>query len=219
MMHYAKIEAAIRQGTAADWVPRWALELLRDIASGRCDLTAVLHPLGFLCIPAQRSGEHGICVHVWTPALQPTITTSQVHSHSWDLTSYVLYGTLHNQRIRVAEAGAAATHRIFEVRSQGDRDELQATTRLVSCEPEPTREYGAGSVYYLEAGEFHTTVVLGAQEVATVVLGRSRPPAADLSAGPLHARSHTVTRSRCTAPETARAALLVAGRLEALGIA
>ena len=103
-MHYAKIETAIRQGTAADWVPRWALELLRDIASGRCELTAVRHPLGFLCIPAQRSGEHGICIHVWTPALQPALTTSQVHSHSWDLTSYVLYGTLLNQRIRVAGA-------------------------------------------------------------------------------------------------------------------
>lgn len=218
-MHYAKIETAIRQGTAADWVPRWALELLRDIASGRCELTAVRHPLGFLCIPAQRSGEHGICVHVWTPALQPTLTTSQVHSHSWDLTSYVLYGTLHNQRIRVAEAGAAATHRIFEVRSHDDRDELHATARLVSCEPERTREYRAGSVYFLQAGEFHTTVVPGAQQVATVALGRSRPHAADLSVGPLHARSHAITRSRCTAPETVRAALLAAGRLEALGIA
>jgi hypothetical protein len=219
MMHYAKIETAIRQGTAADWVPRWALELLRDIASGRCELTAVRHPLGFLCIPAQRSGEHGICIHVWTPALQPALTTSQVHSHSWDLTSYVLYGTLRNQRIRVAEAGAAATHRIFEVRSHDDRDELHTTARLVSCEPERTREYGAGSVYFLQAGEFHTTVVPGAQQVATVALGRSRPHAADLSVGPLHARSHAITRSRCTAPETVRAALLAAGRLEALGIA
>jgi hypothetical protein len=219
MMHYAKIETAIRQGTAAEWVPRWALELLRDIASGRCELTAVRHPLGFLCIPAQRSGEHGICIHVWTPALQPALTTSQVHSHSWDLTSYVLYGTLRNQRIRVAEAGAAATHRIFEVRSHDDRDELHATARLVSCEPERTREYGAGSVYFLQAGEFHTTVVPGAQQVATVALGRSRPHAADLSVGPLHARSHAITRSRCTAPETVRAALLAAGRLEALGIA
>jgi hypothetical protein len=219
MMHYAKIEAAIRQGTAADWIPRWALELLRDVASGRRDLTAVRHPLGFLCIPAQRRGEHGICVHVWTPAFQPTITTSQVHSHSWDLTSYVLYGTLHNQRIRVAEAGAAATHRIFEVRSHGDRDELHATTRLVSCEPEATCEYRAGCVYSLPAGEFHTTVVPGAQEVATVVLGRSRPHGVDLSVGPRHARTHAITRSRCNPPETARAALLVAGRLEALRIA
>ncbi len=219
MMHYAKIEAAIRQGTAADWVPRWALELLRDIAGGRRGLTAVRHPLGFLCMPVQRTGGHGICVHVWTPALQPTLTTSQVHSHSWDLTSYVLYGTLRNQRIRVSEGGATATHRIFEVHSHGDTDELHATTRLVSCEPETAREYGAGCVYFLPAGEFHTTVVPSAQEVATVALGRSRSHVDDLSIGPLDARSHAITRSRCDPPETARAALQVAGRLEALGVA
>ena len=218
-MHYEKIETAMRQGTAADWVPRWALELLRDIVSGRRDLTAVRHPLGFLCLPAERTGEHGICVHVWTPALQPALTTSQVHSHSWDLTSYVLYGALHNRRIRVTDAGAAATHRIFEVRSHGDRDELHATSRLVACEPEAANEHGAGCVYFLEAGEFHTTVVPGQQEVATVALGRSRPHATDLSVGPLHACSHAITRSRCDAPETARAARRVAGRLAALGVA
>jgi len=218
-MHYAKIETAMRQCTAADWVPRWALELLRDIASGRRDLTTVRHPLGFLCIPAQRTGEHGICVHVWTPALQPALTTSQVHSHSWDLTSYVLYGTLHNQRIQVADAGTTATHRIFEVRSHGDMDELHATNRLVSCEPEAASEYGAGCVYFLPAGEFHTTVVPGQQEVATVALGRSRPHAADLSVGTRQARSHAITRSRCDASETARAARQVAGRLAALGVA
>jgi hypothetical protein len=219
MMHYAEIEAAIQQGTAADRVPRWALELLRDIASGRRDFTAVRHPLGFLCIPVQRTGDHGICVHVWAPAFRPALTTSPVHSHSWDLTSYVLYGTLRNQRIRVAEGGAAATHRIFEVRSHGDRDELHATTRLVSCEPEAIHEYGAGCVYSLRAGEFHTTIVPGPQEAATVALGRSRLHAADLSVGPLQARSHAITRSRCDAVETAHAARRVAGRLQALGAA
>jgi len=218
-MNYATIETAIRRGTAADWIPSWALGLLRDIADGRRDLAAVRHPLGFLCLPVQRTGGHGVCVHVWTPTLQPSLTTSQVHSHSWDLISYVLYGTLRNQRIRVTEAGTAATHRIFEVRSHGDTDELHATTRLVSCEPEAAREYGAGCVYSLPAGEFHTTVVPGAQEVATVALGRSRPDAEDLSVGPLDARSHAITRSRCGPPETAHTALQVAGRLEALGVA
>jgi hypothetical protein len=218
-MSYVQIEAAIRRGTAADWVPRWALGLLRDIAAGRRDLAAVRHPLGFLCIPVQRTCGHGICIHVWTPALLPALTTSQVHSHSWDLTSYVLYGTLRNQRIRVAETGAMATHRIFEVRSHGDTDELQATTRLVSCTPETARNYGAGCVYFLPAGEFHTTVVPGTQEVATVALGRSRPHAGDLSVGPLDGRSHATTRFRCGAPETVRTALQVAQRLEALGIA
>jgi len=219
MTHYATIDDAIRRGAAADRVPRWALELLRGIAAGRVELAAVRHPLGFLCLPAQRRGEHGVCVHLWTPEFQPTLTTSGVHSHSWDLTSYVLYGTLHNQRVHVAEAPGAATHRIFEVRSRGGVDELHATGRLVSCEPEPAHEHGAGSVYLLPAGEFHSTVVPGSQEVATVVLGRSRPGAADLSVGPLHTRSHVITRSRCSARETARAALLIAGRLEAAGAA
>jgi hypothetical protein len=218
-MNYVKIEAAIREGTAADWVPRWALGLLRDVAGGRRDLTAVRHPLGFFCMPVQRTGGRGICIHVWTPAFQPALTTSQVHSHSWDLASYVLYGTLRNQRIRVAAARATATHRIFEVHSHGDTDELHATGRLVSCEPEAASEYGAGCVYFVPAGEFHTTVVPDAQEVATVALGRSHPRAEDLSAGPLDGRSHATTRSRCGPPETARTALQVAERLEALGIA
>jgi hypothetical protein len=218
-MDFANIDEAIRQGTAADLVPRWALELLRDIASGRLELTAVRHPLGFLCLPAQREGEHGVCVHLWTPAYQPCVTTSQVHSHSWDLTSYVLYGTLHNQRVRVADAPGAATHRIFEVRSHGEVDELHATARLVSCEPEVPREHGAGSVYLLPAGEFHCTVIPGVQEVATVALGRSRASATDLSVGPLDTPSHVITRSRCSTRETARAALLMAGRLEAAGVA
>jgi hypothetical protein len=219
MMQYANIDDAIRRGTATDWVPRWALELLREIASGRRELTAVRHPLGFLCIPAQRKGGHGVCVHLWTPAMRPTVTTSQVHSHSWDLTSYVLYGTLHNQRIRVFEAPGMATHRIFEVRSHGDVDELHATARLVACAPELVSEHAAGCVYLLPAGEFHATVVPDAQEVATVVLGRNRSHAADLSVGPLHTSSHMVTRPRCNARETARAALLMASRLEAAGVA
>lgn len=217
-MDYADLAEAIRQGTAAELVPRWALELLRDIAGGRVELAAVRHPLGFLCIPAQRTGEHGVCVHLWAPGYRPCLTTSQVHSHSWDLTSLVLYGTLHNQRVRVADVPGAATHRIFEVRSHGEVDELRATSRLVACEHEAPRPCGAGNVYLLPAGEFHCTVIPGSQEVATVVLGRSQAWAADLSIGPLHTGSHVITRSRCGTAETAWAAHLAAGRLEAAGV-
>jgi len=218
MMDYTDIDNAIRQGTAAERVPRWALALLRDIASGRRELTAIRHPLGFLCLPVQRRGEHGVCVHIWTPALEPAVETSLMHSHSWDLTSYVLHGTLHNRRIRVADSSDSATHRIFEVRSHGDVDELHATDRLVSCRQEMASAYGSGCVYLLPAGEFHATEVAGGQQVATVVLARSRPPAMDLSLGPLGTRSHRLTRSHCDRGETVRAALLIAERLEAAGV-
>lgn len=218
-MDYANIRAAVQRGTAADLVPGWALLLLRDIASGSRDLTAVRHPLGFLCFPAQRLAEHGVCVHLWTPVLGRVRPTSQVHSHSWDLTSFVLYGTLRNQHMRVAAAAGPATHRVFEVRSHGDVDELRATARLVSCQLEADSAHGAGSVYSMPAGEFHTTVAPGEQDVATVVLGHSRPQAVDCVLCPLHTQSHTLIRSRCDAQETARAALLIADRLEAAGVA
>lgn len=213
MTDYPAIQEAIARGTAATSVPRWALSLMRDIASGGRELTAVRHPLGFLCFPAERLGGHGVCVHLWTPGLRGALTTSKVHSHSWDLTSYVLYGTLRNQRIRVAPAAGLATHRLFEVRSRGDVDELLATTGLVSYRPEADSVHGAGSVYFLPAGEFHATVVPAEQDVATVVLSRSRPQGTDVALGPVHAHDHALTRSRCDARETARAARLIAGRL------
>jgi hypothetical protein len=216
-MDYPGIQEAIDQGTATESVPRWTLSLMREIASGGRELTAVRHPLGFLCFPAERLATRGVCVHLWAPGLRSALTTSTVHSHSWDLTSYVLYGTLRNQRIQVAPAAGQATHRLFEVRSRGDVDELLATTRLVSYQPEADSVHGAGSVYFLPAGEFHATVVPAEQEVATVVLSRNRPQVADVALGPVHAPSHTLTRSRCDARETARAARLIAGRLAEAG--
>jgi hypothetical protein len=96
-------------------------------------------------------------------------------------------------------------------------DELHATARLVSYQPEADCEYGAGSVYLLPAGEFHATVAPGEQDVATVVLSRSRVEAADLALGRADTPSHTLTRSRCDATQTARAARLIADRLAAAG--
>ena len=214
-MNYADIYQAIRRGTAAEAVPRWALSSLRDIAEGRRDLTGVLHPLGFLCLPIERLGDHGICVHQWTLALRPRLTTSAIHSHSWDLTSYVLYGGLRNERVQVIDDPDFPTHRVFDVRSYGDVDEIGATTRLVSYRAESVEAYGAGGVYSLSAGEFHTTVLADEHGAATVALGRSREQAADLALGAVDTPSHVVRRRHCAAPETARAACLIADRLEA----
>lgn len=214
-MNYASVRAAIDCGVAADVIPRLALPMLREIASGNADMTAVRHPLGFLCFPAQRLGEQGVCVHLWTSAAQQALTTSPMHAHSWDLTSYVLYGSLRNQHIGVTDTPSNPTHRVFEVLSRGDVDELHATARLVTCRPAGDRGYRAGEVYVLPAGEFHATVPDDEQDVATVVLSRSRAQAADLALGPVHMHSHTVSRSRCGTAETSRAARLIADRLAA----
>jgi hypothetical protein len=218
-MDYSRLHDAIAGGRAAGEVPRWALSVLREIGSGRRRLRAVRHPLGFLCLPTEREGSYGVCVHLWAPGLAPNLTTSPAHAHSWDLTSYVLYGTLANQHLHVADATTAATHRVFEVRSRGDEDELYPTPRLVTCRPGAAGVHGRGEVYTLPAGEFHATELPAGPDAATVALAHARQPGADLSLGPPGTRRHVVHRSRCGTGETAEAARMIAARLEEAGAA
>ena len=219
-MRYAEIRREIAAGTAARTVPRWARRVLDDIAAGRVVMEAVRHPLGFLCLPVERSGDLGVCLHIWSPEVESAaVTTSGVHCHSWELVSFVLYGEVRNTRAFVADAPASgaggATHRVFEVVSKGEVDELRATGRTVRYATGDTGTHGTGAVYTLPAGEFHSTHVEDGAEAATVALGRQDPDGADLSLGPLVAPSHRMRRLRCDPDQTARAARRSARRIEA----
>jgi hypothetical protein len=219
-MRYTDIRGEIARGTAADTVPRWARRVLGDIAEGRLPVSAVKHPLGFLCLPLERSGDLGVCLHIWSPELELVeATTSGVHCHSWELVSFVLYGSVRNTRAQVADTPPAgpdgATHRLFEVVSRGEVDELRATGRTVRYSPGDTSTHGTGEVYTLPAGVFHSTNIEGGPEAATVALGRVRADGDDLSLGPLDTPSHRMRRVRCDPDETARVALHSARHLEA----
>ncbi|MFI0349561.1 hypothetical protein [Actinomadura sp. 9N407] len=219
-MRYSDIQHEIVAGTAAATLPRWARGVLGAIAEGRTPLSAVRHPLGFLCIPVERTGDLGVCLHIWSPEVAPVpATTSGVHCHSWELVSFVLYGSVRNTRADVADAPASgpdgATHRVFEVVSQGEMDELRATDRTVRYAEGDAGVHGTGAVYSLPAGVFHSTVIEGGPDAATVALGRQERPCGDLSLGPLDSASHRTRRTRCGPDETARAALRSARRIEA----
>ncbi|MEU0741903.1 hypothetical protein [Streptomyces sp. NPDC006134] len=232
-MDYPALERAARRQAAAE-VMRHAASELEQVASGRRDLRAVRHPLGFVCLPILRDGPRGVCVHVFgslgvsgisgisgisgvsgvsgpveaagTEA-RPGPAVPQVHSHSWDLTSTVLYGRLGNRRMRVYEETARPTHRVFEVHSDPSGvDELRPTARLVACRPGTEQTSVRGQTYALPAGVFHTTVVPGDRPTATLVLGRTLPGRADLSLGPLQAPGHRMVRHTCDATQTARIA-------------
>jgi hypothetical protein len=154
------------------------------------------HPLGFFCLPVERVGITGVCLHIWSAEFPGTVaTTSTVHSHSWDLISFILYGELRNEWFTAREPGI--THRVFEVRSVGDRDDLLRTPRLVDLAPSGAEHHRRGDVYRLDSGVFHTTVVLG--DAATVAVGTECSGRSDLSLGrPYGLDSHTVFRQLCT---------------------
>ncbi|MBO0806109.1 MAG: hypothetical protein J2P25_23935, partial [Nocardiopsaceae bacterium] len=171
-------------------VPGWVIGALRPIADGSSPVRAVIHPLGFTCLPVERAGRDGVCVHLWSPRLNSAVpTTSAIHAHSWHLASYVLFGRMENRLMRVAGAGAseaasggeAGLYRVLKVRSHGDVDELVPTPGLVRCLPGQRQVIGAGDVYSMRAGEFHSTEVLPGAEAATVALGRTVPGVDDRS--------------------------------------
>ncbi|WP_049563625.1 hypothetical protein [Nonomuraea sp. SBT364] len=186
----------------------WALEAI----SG--DVRAVRHPLGFVCLPLERDGGEGVCIHLWSDSLAPaSSTTSQIHCHSWDLVSHVLYGQVRNVHAVVDDAGPDATHRVFEVVSAADGDRISPTPRTVRHRTGLVESFGPGDTYTLPAGRFHSSVVPEGGEAATVALGRGRPGSRDLSLGPLGAGDHHVSRQPLDDRETALAVRLIAARL------
>lgn len=211
-MWYEDVYREIVNGTARRSLPHWAGGVLDDIVTGRRAIRAVRHPLGFLCLPLERRGDLGVCLHIWSARLwRAHPTTSQVHSHSWDLYSYVLYGRLSNVPATIT---TGATHRIFEVVSRGDMDEIRATPRTVHYTAGPPGVQRAGDTYTLPAGMFHSTEITG-DDAATVALGQMSADAADLSLGALTTGTHRVRRQHCDGPETVEAARLTAQRLAA----
>ncbi|MFG1695610.1 hypothetical protein [Nonomuraea sp. NPDC049309] len=187
----------------------WALAEL-----SRPGLTAVRHPLGFVCLPIERDGGDGVCLHVWSGSLAHTeVTTSQIHCHSWDLVSHVLYGQVRNVHVVVTDAGADATHRVYEVVSGADGDRISPTGRTVRHATGSVEVFGPGDTYTLAADRFHSSVVPEDGEAATIALGRGRPGARDLSLGPLDGAAHHVARQPLDAEETALAVRLITAHL------
>jgi hypothetical protein len=212
MTNYDSFRRAMLDGAAGLAVPRWVYGILGEVAQNRTSVAGVRHPLGFVCLPVERTGGAGVCVHVWSDSFpRPSLTTSVMHAHSWDLISYVLYGSVRNEIIDVTDTADEAAYRVFEIRSGGDVDEVCETSRLVRCELRAAELNHQGDIYSLSAGIFHTTVVQG--EAATVALGSSRPGTMDLSLGRIGRKTHRVRRRRCDRDETAHAARMVTERL------
>jgi hypothetical protein len=219
-VRYEEIRKEIRAGTAARTLPAWAEGVLGGVldgvAAGRSPVPAVRHPLGFLCLPVERSGDLGVCLHIWTPEVRPApSTTSLVHCHSWDLLSFVLYGTVRNVRMDIGGASGGTEQQVFEVVSQDGLDELKATGRAVHCSPGASSTHRTGESYTLPAGVFHSTLIEEGKDAATIALGRQSPGGGDLSLGPLDVPTHRVHRSRSDHGDTVRALRRSARRIAA----
>jgi hypothetical protein len=193
-------------------IPRWAAAVLCEVVAGRGDVTAVRHPIGFICLPLERTVEHGVCVHLWIDRLvRARATTSTTHSHSWDLISFVLCGMLCNELIEVTDGPLGARWRVFEVGSGPDGDEIRRTARLVH-----TRTRAASCTAAVTCTPCRPACSTGRWRTARQRLSRSatgNPDATGLTLGDVDIATHRVRRHLCDRDETMHVASTVAERL------
>jgi hypothetical protein len=153
-------------------IREWTQLTLEEIATGARDRPAVRHPLGFICFPLIRAGDHGLCVHYWPAvATPPNPQAPTVHSHSWHLSSHLLAGRIANHRSVVTEAGESPLE-LYAVTSGPDGDVITPTGRRVRSADLAAETYQRGQTYHLAAGQFHWTNRLTGSPTITVVAGR-----------------------------------------------
>lgn len=176
----------------------WLRDTLGGICTGSRVPPAVKHPLGFVCVQLYRSLGWGLCVHIWgSPETSATLTTSPVHSHSWDLSSQVVCGRLENIEIRVIDGLPTPTHRILEITSANGCDFIRPTRRFVNCANSASSYIGAGENYTLPAGMFHVSKPSAAGLTMTVLLAEDRRKSPELALGRLDSSNHVIRRRAC----------------------
>ena len=182
----------------------WAHAMLADIRAGSRSPQAIMHPLGFTCIKLYRSASWGLCMHIWrSQEIPPDLITTPIHSHSWDLSSQVVCGSLENIEVYVIDDPPSPTHRVVEITSNGDTDLIQPTQRLVRCALTESVHIEAGENYCLPAGTFHVSRSRAIGLTATLLLASHRKAAPELALGGLDSCDHVIKRKACS-PEDLR---------------
>src|SRR6266545_8040326 len=203
----------LRTGGGPGLLHQRAVALVQEIAAGRARFPAVRHPLGFIYAPLFREWPWTLRLHIWLhDAPRPQLTTSPIHDHTWQLTSFVVCGELENRVIQVDDV-VDPTHRIFEIRGAGSDDFLRPTERLVSFRCSSAERVKQGCRYVMAARQFHFTEVAGDVTTATIVLAERQTTTPERSLGPLDMPKHHMTRAHCSSDEFAEAAQMVLGAL------
>ena len=146
------------EGGDAGLAQKWVRRFLEQIRDGERAPAAKLHPLGFHCIPVYRSDDFGLCVHGWLPgARRETPPTSDMHMHTFDMTSMVLHGTVTNKELDLVKAGPKR-YRIFEIDKDGGEDvdvftDTGLDTAVVEHDPE---QILAGQTYFIRNNVYHS---------------------------------------------------------------
>lgn len=165
-------------GTVIEVSPLRLVESIRESVS---HVRAFRHPLGFIHVDLTGliDLEHGerFRFHIWPQVHYAGDAAGNVHDHTWNLTSLVVYGELRDRNFRPAASpdGDFTATRVQYGKVNYFEPAGRYDLRLVN-----DRVVGAGNVYTIAARLVHETSVLQAPSITLV---RSKEDEQD--AGPL----------------------------------
>jgi hypothetical protein len=182
------------------------VDLLDGIGSGTRNFRAVYHPLGFVYVPLIREKDWSLRLHLWLAEetrMTTTFSPYQVHMHTWDLSSYVLHGSLQNQMIDAGQDQDGPQFRVFDIVGHGNESVISPTADVVRASVASTHSVHAGEIYRIPHSRYHTTLNPTGKDMITVALVERVPGTTERALGPLDGNRHTVTRRLCPAKDLA----------------
>ncbi len=192
-----QMRCLIESGRPTTALRRHVVDLIDEIAAGKCAFRALLHPLGFVYVPLLRGPDWTLRLHIWDTARVPA--SPIFHAHTWDLTSYVLHGGLENQLVHADTGVSDPAQRIYRVVGHGDVDEFIWTDKTVRAEVESSEQVFTDQIYRMTSGSYHTTINPAGSDLVTVALAERVPGTEEQVLGPLDGSSHSYIRLPCPA--------------------
>lgn len=141
------------------------------------------HPLGFRVARLIADSGAALRLHIWPKSARSAQPGFEIHDHTFDLTSFILFGDL-RQTVYEVSTSAPATHAVYEVGYDATGSVLRKSEIAVAVSPKKTCLLHAGETYALPAAEFHDLDRASAQCAATLVL-TTQSGGAPRSLGPL----------------------------------
>lgn len=143
-------------------------KLLRERARGTQVQT---QPLGFLrlALDGQRNNEPGLFLHAWLPGLPTQKGGPFYHTHVFDLTSTVIFGTIEDTTYQAVPQTDGAFRLTTALCAQDFCLPQAHGNGSVEMRVLGTATIPQGGVYSVPKGTFHSTRILGDKRALTLI--------------------------------------------------
>lgn len=133
------------------------------------------HPLGFVHAALNDSEDMALRFHIWKPGFRQVQQPSWlIHTHTFELTSLILFGELSNSVYRWNDNSNTGTgdKQIYEAHYQNGLSQISRTDRTGSIHLEDSIEATKGSQYTVPLRQFHETTVAIDTFAATIAVAK-----------------------------------------------